>query len=196
MDENRIPFLTIPGGKSDKIAREVIAQRVAAQKARIAYLTAKGPDILNLFGNERAIGALILKDGAPMPDGWRKANELHRKYSTEGVFIVPDKRRKDTYALLCNELKQIPSLPDAHKFSARLGFGMMIRGRYMLLCSYEKIGEQIVISVPRYAPPEGGLSDEEHTKQFVPPDCTQLKLSEYYAMKEASVPAVPQPINQ
>jgi hypothetical protein len=187
MNEDRIPFLATPGGKTDTIARAIMAERVAAQKARREYLKSKGEDCLNLLGSESRVSGLIYKPGA-IPDGWRRDAAMMRKYRPDngGVIAVPDKK-KPTYNDLQRELSSIPSLPDAHSFSNRIGFHFMIRDNRWKICGFERIGESIVVEVPKWTPrnPEYD-GEDDHNAQFVPPDSTQLKHSEYYTMKEAT----------
>lgn len=187
MNEDRIPFLATPGGKTDAIARAIMAERIAAQKARREYLKSKGPDCMNLLGTDSHIIALIFKAGA-IPEGWRRDGKLSRKHSFEGgVVCTADPKKKDTFKKLEWELRDLPSLPDAHDFSNRIGFHFMVRDNRWKICGFERIGDNIVVEVPKWTPRDPKCDGEDqHNAQFIPPDSTQLKYSEYYAMKEAA----------
>lgn len=180
MNENKRTYYAAKvGGKSHEICEQIIKDRDAAQKARMKYLKSKGNDVVNLWASESCVHALIVKPGK-IPVGWRRSSEIHRKHVAPdgGVFAVPDGKQRATYKALKQELRNIPSLPDCWSFTSRLGYAGQLHGMSMMLCSFEKIGDTFVLSVP-----DRGNSDPEKNK-FVPPDCKELKMSEYWAMKE------------
>ena len=81
---------------------------------------------------------------------------------------------------LAKRIKAI-KIPTAFLFAGLLGGGRLIisGGRYWT-ASFEVIGDAYIVSIPVG---DGSQSPDE---SFVPPDATPLKLSEYYALKEAA----------
>lgn len=175
----RTLFLAIKGGQSDQIVRKLEADRKSAQASRIKYLKSKGKNVLNLWGSDGGIYALIVKEGK-MPLGWRRDSRLERKHCAPkgGMFAVPDGKQKETYKAFRDELRALPSLPGWMQFSNRIGVGCQLHGMSMLFATFERVGDVTVLSIP--------MRGESSRKQpeFVPPDCKPLKWSEYFEMKE------------
>jgi len=167
--EKRLVFLATPGGKSDTIARQLLAERTAAQQARLDYIKSKG--IENLWANENAVAGLIVKPDA-IPAGFRK----DAKYGTDAdghVCAIPDGKQRATYKEACKELASIPRLPGCMELDNRLGFGGYITGRCWMMISCEIVCGRMILSVPRM-----------EKNQFVPPDCSPLRFSEYFTLVE------------
>lgn len=180
MNEDYIPFLATPGGKTDTIARAVMTERKEAYAKRIEYMKAKGAH--NLFGSDGGIAGLVVEENA-IPEGWRR--DPKRRTVDKGIVVVPDGKKKATYAALIAELRSLPVMPDGMDFSHRLGFPLVVWNRRMWHAYFEIIGGQIIVAIPTAKDPD----DAEALKEpFIPSDCVQLKHSEYYALKE-QVPA-------
>lgn len=197
--EHYIPFLATTGGKCHIVADEIGRERVSAKQARIDYLKSKGDDAIALWGGERAIVSIVYKPGK-IPSGWRRDQKLHRKHAAPegGIFAVPDGKQRETYKTISAELANIPSMPGAEEFTRRIGGSFVIVGMTMRFCWFERIGEALIVMVPRIKTKEEAAENAEihgkEMKQFIPPDCTELKLSDYYRMKEeheAAKPAAP-----
>jgi hypothetical protein len=91
----------------------------------------------------------------------------------------PDKRTKEGKGI-DKRLKAI-KIPGSAEFSELIGGGyFIVSGRNWASISFETIGDAYVVSMP--------IGDPEACKdaEFIPPDATILKYSEYYAMKEAA----------
>lgn len=176
MNSDRIPFLATIGGKTETIAREVMAERKAAYATRIDYMKSKGAH--NLFGSDGGIAGIVVKEGA-IPDGWRR--DPKRRTVDEGIVVVPDGKKKATYSALITELRALPIMPDALAFSGRIGCPLVFWDRRMWYSYYEIVNGQVIVAVPTVKDPDDAEAPKE---QFIPPDCVQLKHSEYWAMKE------------
>lgn len=177
--EERNLFVATPGGFAHALVLTIEKERNAAYRARVAYLKSKGRDVLGLWGTDSSICALVVKSDK-IPTGWRRDSKLHRKHCApdDGVFAVPDGKQRETYKELKQELRSLPKLLDFLAFTDRIGTAPQLYGMRMLLATYEKVSGNIVISVPK-------PGDSGSRTPFVPKDCTPLKWSEYYAMKEA-----------
>lgn len=184
--ENRLLFIATPGGKSHAIVMAYIAECQACHDARSAYCKQLNADAYHAGWG---ISALLFKPEVTLPDGYRIDEKRGRH---EGmVYAVPNRKVAAGKARV-KELESLPGMPDAMRFSRLIGFPVYIKGRAMLQASYGKIGESYIISIPKMdevteSDLTGNLNDVSKKKasQFIPPDCTPLKLSEYYAMKEA-----------
>lgn len=184
--DNYLFFLATPGGKSHTEFLAVLEERGAAQKARVAYI--EEHKIQNLWGSDRGIAGYVIKEHAEIPAGWMRS----KKYNPGPgeIVIVPDGRKKALIREIEKKLAAIPSLPDSFAFSRRIGFGGYIGARAWRAASGEKIGDRVIIFVPKRDAGAGehdaGQPDEapEGKRQFIPPDCTPLKASEYFRMKE------------
>ena len=192
MEDNRIAFLATPGGKTEQLVRDIMRERQAAQDARIAYFKSKGAD--NLWASEGCVSGLVVK-ADKIPPGWRRDAKTGTLADGE-IVVVPDGKQKATYKPLTFELRALPSLPGTHAFTSRLGADCVCtanphgRGMVMLFCSFEFVGDKVIVSIPK--PGEGSSmlrAGDKPDKQFIPPDCTQLKMSEYWALKETVAPA-------
>lgn len=177
---DRIPFLATPGGTSHTIATAYTAERIAAIKARDAYREKLG--VFGLWGSDRGITGLVVNKDEPLRQGWRIAKDA-RPETPEHVLIVPDGKQRKTVKALRAELAALPSLPDAHEFSRRIKFGGYCTDKWLMWASWESIGDAIIISVPRMREGSGQFIGSEKG-QFIPPDCTELKLSDYHRMRE------------
>ncbi len=179
MDENRIAFLATPGGKTETIARQIMAERKSAYAKRIEYMKSKGAE--NLYGSDSGIAGIAVKPDA-IPEGWR----TDKKLGTLGdlVIVVPNGKAKATYKALVDELRELPVMPDGMAFSHRIGCPLIFSNRRMWYSYYEIIAGSVVVAVPELSKVSDPDNGEEDKKQFVPEDCVQLKHSEYYALKE------------
>lgn len=176
MDSDRIPFLATPGGKTETIARAVMAERKAAYATRIEYMKAKGAH--NLFGSDGGIAGIVVKEDA-IPEGWRR--DPKRRTIDSGIVVVPDGKKKATYAALIAELRALPEMPDGLAFSNRIGCPLVFWDRRMWYAYYEIVDGQIIVAIPTAKDPDDSEASKE---QFIPADCVQLKHSEYWALKE------------
>jgi len=82
-----------------------------------------------------------------------------------------------------NIMKKVNAIkiPISSDFANLLGGGgFILSGNEIGYASFEIIGDAYIVGIPVEDNPYGDNSDP-----FIPPDTTPLKLSEYYAMKEA-----------
>jgi hypothetical protein len=162
-------YLVEPNGKSmeaikewQRLSREAWANADALTKEYGAK-----PEILK--GREDIHGFIFEHDPGR---AWKPVS------GHKGCY-APDKRIK--------EGKEIAKKLNAIKFPGTRAFSNLIGGGFFIIVSggrwasisFETIGEAYVISVPVGAIPS---SEEE----FIPPDARLLKMSEYYAIKEAA----------
>lgn len=169
--EDRLIFIATPNGETHKAIEAFHALANSAYEAQRNYASSIGARAW--FGRGGITALLFEKEPTEMPKGFRR----DFKSDQQGMFaIVPDKKTKDGKAR-AEELKGLPRSPDLMDFSKSIGFNFIIRNMRMMLASFETLGETRFVTIPKY---------EDESKQFIPPDCTTLKLSEYYAMKESS----------
>lgn len=138
----------------------------------------------NLYG-AGGVTSAVIKHGAPIPEGWRQNRTAK---GCDGVAIMPDAKQKATYKQLKAELEALPRTPDSFQFSSELGFGGYFRGMTIMWASMGKIGDAFVIAIPDMSAAVKESLMQRGGKppvQFIPPDCTPLKHSRYYAMVEA-----------
>ena len=142
--------------------RAAVDQELAYREAASAFARS--------FGTERWMkngGQLLglIFDG-PAPAGWRQSRD----------YWVPDQRTKEGRSIK----RQIDKLPhgfDAWTFSADLGEDFLIYdGNSIHFSGIGKFGEQIILTVPV----------KPGTSRATPEGCTELKMSEYWALREAS----------
>lgn len=166
----------IAGGKSLDAAREVQAGlKVAAVEIEQikAEFGAKG--VMRM--STRISGLVFDADAAPA--GWRK------DYGAGTRFYAPYRKTKADKAIWAKF--HAVKIPDASTFSALIGMGGGImtgpgssgHGFTISYAFYEMLSDgRMVITIPL---PEAG----SEAAPFVPPDCVPLKVSEYFALKEA-----------
>ena len=105
-----------------------------------------------------------LKFEGETPKGWRKRND--------GI-CVPDSRCKAGKQIK-KEVRNMPSGWDAWTFSSALGEGFIYFGDGAAWFSAAmKFGDKYVLRVPS-------------ASKVVPEGCTELKMSEYWALREAA----------
>lgn len=110
----------------------------------------------------------FLFEGAA-PKGWyRISTKIH-----ENAYR-PRKNSKiaqDAYL----EFEKAGHLPGSSEFSQEIGISFVLEGSCIQWPSYEQIGEGWVLTVPNLA-----------LEQEIPSDCSPLKQSEYWSIKEAA----------
>ena len=144
-----------------------VAKRTACFEASSRLQTKYGATHTYFSPFGRVLG-FALPDGAKLPEGWRWEPKF-------GGVIVPDKRSK-VGKQAAQELKELPqsisgwSLGD--DLTEALGEEYVWRGDSRWLTpGYEKLGDTWVLTVPSKC-------------RVSPPGCVELKMSEYYALKE------------
>lgn len=177
--ENRLLFIATPGGKSHQAIDAFHANADAAYEAQRNYANSLGAKAW--YGRGGIAALLFENEPTELPVGFRR----DPKHDMQRMFaLVPDKKAK-AGKVRAAELKALPRSPDLMDFSKTIGFGFIIRGMAMMMASFETVGDSRILTIPK---------PEDPGKQFIPPDCTPLKLSEYYAMKEAEeAKKTPQP---
>jgi hypothetical protein len=162
-------FVATPGGKSMEaiIAWQKISAEAWAKAEKIIEELGAGPNLLKTsFG---IAGLCFEKDPG-------KAWKPVRGYG-EGIYY-PDKRIKEGKDI-AKRLKEI-EFPGSRTFASLIGGGFfIISGNRWGSISFEEIGDAYIISIPI------GKQEQSSDASFVPPDTLPLKLSEYYALKEA-----------
>jgi hypothetical protein len=164
-------YLVKPDGKSMKAIKEW--QRLSHEASEKANAITKElgakPEILR--NSENILGLIFDHDPGRI---WKPVKQYGEKGKN---CYYPDKRIKEGRAL-AKRLNAI-RLPGTHTFANLIGGGFFIvtDSRHWASISFHSIGENYIISVP---------IAEKKEDAFIPPDTTLLKLSEYYAMKEAA----------
>jgi hypothetical protein len=155
-------YLVTPGGKSDQAIKEW------QQKYRDAC--AAGRALGREFGagevykQRNRITAFLFESDPGR--SWRKLKGTDNQYmphltTKEGKAIG---RRIDGIVI-----------PGGLEFAKIIGSGFIIREQFWGIPSFQKIGDDYVLSIP-----------DGDDARFVPPDAKLLKMSEYYALKEAA----------
>ena len=152
-------------GKSETKVREFFTKRQAAMIA--------ADDIAKEVGGNGTVGAyrisgILFKDGAP--EGWTK-----KGVSTDGQYYYMPLRRSKAGKALCQRISsiRIPGASDLHSEFSRDGGHMSSNGLGITInyISAEIVRGKAIITVP------SGMD-------FVPPESTPLKMSEYWTLKE------------
>lgn len=160
-------------GESHEKIKSLIEARESAWVARRALMNKYGGS--SCYGNDNSILGLVF-EGAVVPEGFKRAPG-----SVENVYIL-NKRIKAGKALVKefgNPDLVVPGAREFHwKFSSSMWMGEHIPGRgfpiaYIL---FEKFGDEFVLLVPITGRPKNWTA---------PADCTPMKRSEYWLMKEA-----------
>ena len=159
-------------GESETKVREFFTKRQAAIIA--------ANDMAKEVGGTGTVGAyrvsgILFKDGPP--EGWTQKGT-----STDGQRYYMPLRRSKAGKALCQRIAaiRIPAASDLHSEFSTDGGHMASAGLGITInyISAEMVRGKAIISVPN------GMD-------FVPPDSTPLKMSEYWAIKEAPLPSQP-----
>ena len=113
------------------------------------------------FSNTQLLG-LVFED-SQAPKGWRTS----KKYPSTVYYPARKKECMEAYI----EHKALPLLPDTSGFTKLLGIDCVLTENRMHFAGFEQIGEEILINL--------------HVDSEVPDGLEKLKMSEYFAMKEA-----------
>jgi hypothetical protein len=129
-----------------------------------AFRKKHGAESALAYGNRSFAG---LRFSGQVPKGWRQRQD--------GAF-VPDSRCKDGRGIK----KEVDALPrgfDAWTFSSELGESYLhFTDGNVHFSTFAKYGDQYVLSVPAVC-------------RAVPEGCTELKMTEYWQIREATTPA-------
>jgi len=158
-------YLVTPGGKTDQVIQEWRRLNHEACEAGLAL----GQDLgaTEVFRQGPRIGAFVFdKDPGR---SWRKIRGEENQY-------MPHKGTKEGRAVA--ERIDAIKIPDSHSFAKMIGCGVIISGAQWGVPGFETLGDCCVISIP--------VGNSDISAPFVPPDTTLLKMSEYYALKEAA----------
>lgn len=182
--ENYLPFLATPGGKTYIVALAIVAEREAATEARRRYI--REHKLAGLWASESSVNGIILREDEKVPEGWKVKTRLET-----GVVLVPDGRKRVLAKQLREAISRIPGLPTAHDFSKRLDFGGYINASAWRVAYFSKLGDTVVVFVPKLPSKGTGWNTEDEKTQWTPPDSTPLKLSDYYRLREEFEAAQP-----
>jgi hypothetical protein len=162
-------YLVDPAGKSMEAIKEWrrLSEEAYAKAAEITKEFGAKSEFLK--NHESLIGLLFEQNPGR---GWKPIRNFNDGY-------VPDKRIKEG-KIIAKRLAAV-QIPHTRTFSSLIGGGyfIIVSGGRWASISFETIGDAHVVSVPI-----GQYSCDE--KEFIPPDTRLLKMSEYYAMKEAA----------
>ena len=138
------------------------------------------------YWHRNGLGGIAIAEGKDIPHGWRYVHT-----SADGnLFLAPNKRTKAGKNLAL-QMEELPPVPHSSHVSDAFGagaFDFIENGRIGRCWLHsEKVGEEYILSVPvsNYS------FTDEPPKQFTPPEATELKLSEYHALKEAQAALTP-----
>jgi len=184
------------GGKIDLIVDEITEARKAAQAKRWEYAKALGA--IGLNQSEHGVAGLIFKDGAVLPDGWKRVCSCADGFVAELKATGQKKEQRAAHKARREELSALPALPGADQFTKRIGTDWVLsyagegRGLAMLKCWCHRIGETTFVMTPwTTEKDEAGENVHEESptektrKAFSPEGCERVGLSAYYAAKEA-----------
>jgi hypothetical protein len=136
----------------------------SARNALAAEVGAEGP-----VHSHSVVGFVF--GGDTPPEGWSEAGRVEGR-----PYFAPSRRTKAGRALH-GRMAAIRTLT-GREFGQAFGHhGVLVGGNRILFMAFEPLGDALVIAVPR------GDGDGEG---LVPPDAAPLKMSEYWAMKEAA----------
>lgn len=175
--ENYLPFLAAPGGKTHAVALAIVAEREAATEARQRYI--REHKLAGLWASESSVNGIIIREDETVPEGWKVKTRLEK-----GVVLVPDGRKRALAKQLREAISRIPGLPGAHDFSKRLDFGGYVNAMAWRVAYFSKLGDAVVVFVPKLPSKGTGWNAEDEKTQWTPPDSTLLKLSDYYRLRE------------
>lgn len=164
-EQDRI-YYRVNGGEALAIIETFCADQQAVADSWRAFAAKHGA---KLYRHDLSLRGLIF-DGDP-PEGWFPAVVFPSN------VCVPNRRTKLGREIAEN-LSSLPRKLSGRDLAARLGGGeALLRAAGKLMWpGFEKIGNAYVLSMP---------IDEDGSHCAPPPDCTQLKMSEYWALKEA-----------
>lgn len=168
--ENYALFIAPKGSVPHTIVDDMYRQRREAQAARDAFMQKHKAG--GAYGNDRAIVGLLFKRDAQLPVGWR----ADRTSIDDHIVALPAKKTPEGKAI-DKELTALPRLHDCDWLSRQLKVGGVIRNRYWFKAWTEDIGDTRILGIP--------LTIEANQPEVTPEGCTRIKVSEYYALKEA-----------
>lgn len=162
--EPRIPFL-VTGGECKKILDDIVTESHEAWLAQAAF--AKKYGSAKFYGSPRLCG---LYCEGEIPEGW-----MHRQKDPANMIVPKRKALKE-------EMKTLPETVDARGLADRLKCPEFCDGDHLYWPFVETVGELVlspegsrILWIPTVAVESG----------YVPPEgATQMKMSEYWALKE------------
>ena len=162
-------YLATPGGKSEEAVRAWQKMHSNACDRVLAFCKSVGCTG-KIVSSWRKINAFEF-DHDPGRD-WKRIKRYDDAY-------FPSKSTKEGKTLI-KQIEALGEMPDGGTFARLInGPDMVISGGHWSTLSFQVLGDSIVVSVPvKY------LEEVDDEKQFVPPDARELKMSEYYALKE------------
>lgn len=168
MDNDRVYFL-VNGGPALDAVRKWQADNKAALDAWKAWQHSIGASAL--YAGRQPTGAVFLN--GEKPAGWRVNS--NKKLPRE--VLVPNQMTPEGKAL-AKSMKELPPRLGAFEFSRMLGegFDVLRSGGRWLASLFEEIGDKVIVAIPAK---DGGTVNEP------PGDCVRLKMSEYWAIREA-----------
>ncbi len=160
--EHYIPYRVAPGETVETLIQQFQKDREQTVAKRDALFKKYGAK--NGWGSDRGLTALVF-EGSP-PAGWQNHKGIaHRPpKGTAGKEI-----RKELAASTILGASDFSNLVACGPTMGMSGGGFCIRYAF-----YQKLGETYVILVP------------DDNKSWSYPGCTEMKLSEYFALKEAA----------
>jgi hypothetical protein len=172
--EHYTPFLVLKGGETDKIITSILAQKQVSHDAAVAFCNRYGADsYLGSNGGGNLYG-LVFPHGATIPEGLIKKTKQGHTYYVAG-------KRGDRAKAIRAEIEALPTCINAsfNGLGAQIGCELTVYGNIMRSAYCDQIGDDTIVLIPNN--PD---TNEPDIKEGYPKDCKQLRLSEYYGMKE------------
>lgn len=157
---NRLFYRLIPEGFAESQIKAFHEERLSVQTEWFEFTKKHGAT--KAFIGDRLNGILLAADKVPI--GWASNRDL-----PEGCY-KPTRRKACMEAY--KEFTELKGMPSGMQLSKRLGVDAVFTGLKICFPTFEKLGEEIILSLKEGSDvPEGTIS---------PP----LKMSEYWALKE------------
>ncbi|KGM44463.1 hypothetical protein JY97_00510 [Alkalispirochaeta odontotermitis] len=127
------------------------------------------------------VGGIIVERSNELPYGWRDSGHSN---NANHLWLAPNKRTKKGKEIAA-EMQDLPRPFHSSAISRAFDAGEFISvsgGQTTIsYLHFEKLCGKYILSVPVNAYRD---FDRTEINDFVPPDATELKMSEYYALKE------------